>query len=397
MRSVNRDKRVPVVTILIVWILYIVGASISLYPVMTQFTHDQASASITSDYRDRINREIRDNPEELKRVISSADDYNNRLTERFEKTGWRLQDPWNNPDKYDSVSTPTSTIGDGIGESSIDSGDNGSSVGDPIIDGIAPTRSPRDGSLGDDIDPLDYATYNSELNDSFADNEQETSIDSGSQPDDSDRNDGIIGNLIIPSIGFDQPIYHGTSKETLWKGIGHMFGTHLPVGGVGTHTGLAGHTGVSNMRMLDGLETVGYGEDFYIVSSGRVLKYRVVGINVVRPDEVDYLKPQPGRDLVTIVTCTPIGVNSHRLLVTGERVMDDVSVSPVVGHDEVSASTVVSDKTILANNFSNEIDRAVSGVKVNMSTMNMIIVAINIIVFLCLVIWTIGLIRKVRR
>ena len=119
------------------------------------------------------------------------------------------------------------------------------------------------------------------------------------------------------------PVYHGTETRTLADGVGHLFGTSLPIGGSSTHAVLTGHTGLPTATMFDNLTRLRKGDAFYISSLGQTLKYEVTEITVVKPEETDSLRKVPGRDLVTLITCTPYGVNSHRLLVTGERVPMD--------------------------------------------------------------------------
>ena len=138
----------------------------------------------------------------------------------------------------------------------------------------------------------------------------------------------VMATIKIPSIDVNLPIYHGTDTATLDKGIGHLFGTALPVGGESTHTVLTGHTGLGNATMFDQLTSVKVGDVFYIETAGRHLKYEVTDIRVVLPTETESLNKVDGKDLATLITCTPYGINTHRLLVTGERVpMDDDAVA----------------------------------------------------------------------
>ena len=135
--------------------------------------------------------------------------------------------------------------------------------------------------------------------------------------------DPVMARIVIPSIHVSLPVYHGTDTRTLAEGVGHLFGTSLPIGGPSTHAVLTGHTGLSTATMFDNLTQVKKGDAFYVSSLGQTLKYEVTDITVVKPEETDSLRKVPGRDLVTLITCTPYGVNSHRLLVTGERVPMD--------------------------------------------------------------------------
>ena len=138
----------------------------------------------------------------------------------------------------------------------------------------------------------------------------------------------VMATIKIPSINVNLPIYHGTDTATLDKGVGHLFGTALPVGGESTHTVLTGHTGLGNATMFDQLTSVKMGDYFYIETAGRHLKYQVTDIRVVLPHETESLNKVEGKDLATLITCTPYGVNTHRLLVTGERVpMDEAAVA----------------------------------------------------------------------
>lgn len=132
--------------------------------------------------------------------------------------------------------------------------------------------------------------------------------------------DEQIGYIVIEKIGLNQPIFHSTEDSTLEKGIGHMENTSLPVGGENTHSVLTGHTGVPGMMLFTDLDKMEMGDCFYIKVLDEVLKYEVDNIRVVLPNVTDYFRIEEGRDIVTLVTCTPYGVNSHRLLVRGTRV-----------------------------------------------------------------------------
>lgn len=132
--------------------------------------------------------------------------------------------------------------------------------------------------------------------------------------------DEVMAQLRIPKIDADLPIYHGTSDATLQKGIGHLFGSSLPVGGVGTHSILTGHRGYSESSFLTRIDELVVGDMFSIVVLGRQLDYMVDKIYVIDPRDTETLVPIPGRDLVSLIACTPIGVNTHRIVVEGSRV-----------------------------------------------------------------------------
>jgi sortase A len=131
---------------------------------------------------------------------------------------------------------------------------------------------------------------------------------------------GIMARLRIPVINVDLPVYHGTADDTLEMGVGHLQGTSLPVGGADTHSVLTAHRGLANATMFTNLDKVSVGDRFTIEVMSEVLTYEVVRTQVVNPDEQDALRPVAGEDLVTLVTCTPLGINTQRILVTGTRV-----------------------------------------------------------------------------
>ncbi|MFT3798148.1 class C sortase [Microbacterium sp.] len=132
--------------------------------------------------------------------------------------------------------------------------------------------------------------------------------------------DAPMARIRIPAIDVDLPIYHGTADDTLLRGAGHLEGSHLPVGGPSTHAVITAHRGLANATMFSDLDEVVVGDTFTIEVFGEVLTYRVREKRVVEPEDTDTLRPVEGEDLVTLVTCTPLGINSHRILVTGERV-----------------------------------------------------------------------------
>ena len=133
--------------------------------------------------------------------------------------------------------------------------------------------------------------------------------------------EGLMARIKIPSIRVDLPIYHGTGTDVLEHGVGHLEGTSLPVGGVSTHSVLTGHRGLATSELFTHLDLVEVDDTFTIEVFGDVLTYRVTDTRVVQPEDTESLLMQPGKDLVTLVTCTPLGVNSHRILVTGERMI----------------------------------------------------------------------------
>ncbi len=138
-----------------------------------------------------------------------------------------------------------------------------------------------------------------------------------------------MATLQIPSIKVKLPIYHGTFDDTLEKGAGHLFGTSLPVGGESTHAVITAHSGLGNATMFDHLGEMSPGDPLYIFVAGERLKYEVVSTEVVEPHQTDSLYIRKGKDMVTLITCTPYGINTHRLLVHAER-------APMTHEDEKS-------------------------------------------------------------
>ena len=131
---------------------------------------------------------------------------------------------------------------------------------------------------------------------------------------------GTIARLMIPSINVDLPVYHTTNDSVLYNGAGHMFGSSLPVGGDGTNAVLSAHTGMVNASMFDQLPFLKDGEIATIEVMGELLHYEVVGREVVKPEDYEAVTYEPGKDKLTLITCTPYGINTDRLLVHAERV-----------------------------------------------------------------------------
>ena len=132
--------------------------------------------------------------------------------------------------------------------------------------------------------------------------------------------DGIMGYLSIPKINIKLAIYHGTADDVLQTGVGHLNGTKLPIGGESTHCVVAAHRGLPSAKLFTDIDQLRNGDKFYIHVLDQVLAYEVDQILVVEPEDTDALAVEEGEDLVTLLTCTPYGVNTQRLLVRGHRV-----------------------------------------------------------------------------
>ena len=135
--------------------------------------------------------------------------------------------------------------------------------------------------------------------------------------------DGVMGSVEIPGQNIYLPIYHGTDSVSLEKGAGHLQNSSLPVGGKGIHAVISGHTALPTAELFTDLDQVEKGDVFYIHILKETLAYRVYDIETVLPEQVESLGIVQGRDLVTLVTCTPYGINSHRLLIHAERTVYD--------------------------------------------------------------------------
>jgi sortase A len=150
-----------------------------------------------------------------------------------------------------------------------------------------------------------------------------------------------MGYIEIPVLSLELPIYHGTEESTLDRGLGHLLGSSLPVGGQGTHTVITGHSGLAGKRMFSDLDQLKKGDVFYVKTLDETLAYMVLDINTVLPEDTSRLTIDPNRDSCTLVTCTPYGVNTHRLLVRGERIEYKVAAAAVEDAiiEELPAST----------------------------------------------------------
>ena len=133
----------------------------------------------------------------------------------------------------------------------------------------------------------------------------------------------MLGYVEIPKINVNMPIYEGVTIENLSKGVAHMEETSLPNGENNTHSVLAGHTGITNAIIFDDLDVLEINDEFYITFVNQKSKYKIVDKRIVLPTETSSLKIEDGRCLVTLVTCTPRSVNTHRLLITGEKILDE--------------------------------------------------------------------------
>lgn len=164
-----------------------------------------------------------------------------------------------------------------------------------------------------------------------------------------DSGDGVMGAIRIPKISVNLPVYHGTSEQTLASGAGHLYGSSLPVGGKDTHAVITGHRGLVEASMFTRLDEMRVGDYFYIDVMGHTLGYKVDRITEINPDDTSKLKIVPGEDRVTLMTCTPYGVNTHRLLVSALRsaIPEEIPAEDDAAKDVRVIAGVVSAATLL--------------------------------------------------
>lgn len=157
---------------------------------------------------------------------------------------------------------------------------------------------------------------------------------------------GMMCYVEIPKIDVTEPVYHYSTEVSLGIGVGHIHGSSLPVGGKNTHSVLTGHRGLPNQKFFSDLDKVQIGDKFYIHMMDEIMCYKIYKITTIEPSDVDALFIEDGRDLVTLVTCTPYGINTHRLLVMGERVPLDNLKKDSNGHVTIEEHGLVVDPAV---------------------------------------------------
>lgn len=182
---------------------------------------------------------------------------------------------------------------------------------------------------------------------------------------------GIMGYVEIPKINVNLPIYHGTGSDSLDRGAGHLLGSSLPVGGESTHTIITGHSGMASQKMFTDLEQLQEGDVFYLRVLDETLAYEVRAVHTVLPHDTTYLGIVPGQDLCTLVTCTPTGINTHRLLVQGSRIPYEPTIEAqnVESEHEVAASSHWEDQYWL-------------GIRLGLVAMVSIVLLLNVLLYL---------------
>lgn len=182
---------------------------------------------------------------------------------------------------------------------------------------------------------------------------------------------GIMGYIDIPKINVDLPIYHGTGSDSLDRGTGHLLGSSLPVGGDSTHTIITGHSGMASQKMFTDLEQLQEGDVFYLRVLDETLAYEVKAVHTVLPHDTTHLGIVSGQDLCTLVTCTPTGINTHRLLVQGSRI-------PFVPAEETEISSVSHEE----NTVSRWEEQYWLGIRLGLAAMVSMVLLLNALLYL---------------
>lgn len=182
---------------------------------------------------------------------------------------------------------------------------------------------------------------------------------------------GIMGYVEIPKISVNLPIYHGTGSDALDRGTGHLLGSSLPVGGESTHAIITGHSGMASQKMFTDLEQLREGDVFYLRVLDETLAYEVKAVHTVLPHDTSFLGIVPGQDLCTLVTCTPTGINTHRLLVQGSRIPYEPTIEAQNAESEyeVAASSHWEDQYWL-------------GIRLGLAAMVCIVLLLNVLLYL---------------
>lgn len=152
---------------------------------------------------------------------------------------------------------------------------------------------------------------------------------------------GVMGYIEIPTIDVSLPVYHGTSESVLQIAVGHIEGTSLPVGGEGSHCALSGHRGLPSARLFTDLDKIVEGDLFLLHILDEILTYEVDQILIVDPDNTENLEIREGKDYCTLVTCTPYGINSHRMLIRGHRIENQAVTNIRVAADAVEIDSIL--------------------------------------------------------
>ena len=186
----------------------------------------------------------------------------------------------------------------------------------------------------------------------------------------------MVGTINIPKININLPIYEGITSTNLTKGVAHMEDTSLPNGDINTHSILAGHTGISQAEIFDNLNELEIDDEFYISFYGNITKYRVIEKRVVLPDDTSSLKIEENRCLVTLVTCTPKTVNTHRLLVTGEKIEEEKEIKEEKVEDNINLEII---------NEKSDFELFIDFIKKNKSMMLFVFIVIIILIIISII------------
>ncbi|MCC8051851.1 MAG: class C sortase [Clostridiales bacterium] len=296
-REKKQKRKINLRTLLGI-LIFVFGFGVVIYPAVSNLWNQYRQSRLTQSYDQALEEAAE---EDLSAMWEAAWEYNANLTGNL--IG----------DAFEGALEDNAAADEPEAEETADVSDEAGSVAD-------------ENAIDPDLDNVSDMNASDPGTDSNEENETETEELSAAEKDTLYQSllnlagDGVMGYLSIPKIDVYLPIYHGTGTEELQKGIGHLYGTSLPVGGEGSHTVLAGHRGLPSAALLTDLDLLEEGDYFYLYILDDILAYQVTSIEVVEPSETDSLATQADEDVATLVTCTPYGVNTHRLLVHGIRV-----------------------------------------------------------------------------
>ena len=310
-RSDGRDKSTKgTVTGIILVLVFLVGLSVLLYPSVSDYINEKHASKAIVDYESMLD-DLK--PEDYSKIFEQADDYNAELCNieypfmyAGRLNGCRETDDIEGlPDEKESVKEPGEyTVTSGQGLDIYKEPDTGSEKVGKIPYNAVFNVSEIENSWG-------KTRYGNTRGYCLVDRYNATLNAAGT---------GIMGYITIEKIKVELPIYHGISPQVLNRSVGHMPGSSLPTGGESTHCVLSAHRGLPSARLFTDLDKLEPGDIFIIKTLDRVLTYQVENVSIVEPKEVESLYIEEGKDLCTLVTCTPYGINTHRLLVRGVRI-----------------------------------------------------------------------------
>ena len=310
-RNNGREKSTKgMVTGIILVVVFLVGLSVLLYPSVADYINEKHASKAIVDYESML-EDLE--PEDYTRIFEQADDYNKRLCDveypfmyADRLNGCRgINDIEGSPDKKEPVKEPGEYI------VTSEQGLNVYKEPDPESETVGVIPYNETFNVSEVENSWGKTRYGNLKGYCLLDCYNATLNAAGT---------GIMGYITIEKIKVELPVYHGISPQVLNRSVGHMPGSSLPTGGESTHCVLSAHRGLPSARLFTDLDKLEPGDIFIIKTLDRVLTYQVESVNIVEPKEVESLYIEEGKDLCTLVTCTPYGINTHRLLIRGVRI-----------------------------------------------------------------------------